>query len=93
MFSFDKMDFEETNKVVGWSEEKPDPDFFGGLGPMNTVADFVSELHDSLFRDILGDETMDRPLGSFEKDELFRIMAGIFLSRGFEGWATKGRNC
>lgn len=93
MFDFDKMDFEETNKVAGCSEEKPDPNFFGGFGPMNTVADFVSELHDSLFRDMLGDETMDRPLGSFEKDELFRIMARIFLSRGFEGWAAKGRNC
>lgn len=69
--------------------EIPDPDFFGGLGPMNTVADFISELNDSFFRDILGDEMMDRALGSFEKDDLFRVMARIFLNTGFEKWAMK----
>ena len=67
--------------------KKPDPNFFGGLGPKNTVADFVSELSDSLFRDILGDETMDKSLGSFDKDELFRVMAKIFLSDGFRRYA------
>lgn len=67
---------------------KPDPEFFGGLGPMNTVSDFVSELGDSLFRDILGDETMDKPLGSFRKEELFPVMARIFLNIGCEKWMT-----
>ena len=67
----------------------PDPDFFGGLGPMNTVADFISELNDSFFRDILGNETMDKALGSFEKEDLFRVMAKIFLNTGFEKWAMK----
>lgn len=93
MFTFKEGKWDKERNEVIWKENEPDPDFFGGLGPMNTVADFVSELHDSLFRDILGDETMDRPLGSFDKNELFRIMARIFLSRGFEGWAAKGRNC
>jgi hypothetical protein len=69
--------------------EIPDPDFFGDLGPMNTVADFVAELNDSFFRDILGDETMDRALGSFKQDDLFRVMARIFLNTGFERWAMK----
>ena len=67
----------------------PDPNFFGGLGPMNTVADFISELNDSFFRDILGNETMDKALGSFEKEDLFRVMAKIFLNTGFEKWAMK----
>ena len=53
--------------------------FYEVLGPANTVADFVSELYDSLFRDILGDSIMDRSLGSFTKDELFRIMSCVFL--------------
>lgn len=69
--------------------KRPEPDFFGGLGPMNTVADFVSELSDSLFRDILGNETMDKPLGSFGKEQLFPVMAKIFLNLGCERWMTK----
>ena len=65
------------------SEEKIDAvDFFGGLGAMNTVSDFVTELYDSLFRDILGDEVMDSPLGSFNKVELFSVMSKIFLQDG-----------
>ena len=79
---------EKTNEWY-WSNEKPNAKFFGGLGPMNTVADFVSELNDCLFRDILGNETMDRPLGSFTQDDLFRLMARIFLNTGFEKWAMK----
>lgn len=58
--------------------------FFDVIGPTNTVADFVSELYDSLFRDILGDELMDRQLGSFSKDEMFRVMSKIFLQDGNE---------
>lgn len=72
-----------------WTNEKSDPNFFGGLGPMNTVADFISELNDSFFRDILGNETMGKALGSFEKEDLFRVMAKIFLNTGFEKWAMK----
>lgn len=88
------MTFEELKETKKLAElyrhnKKSDPNFFGGLGPMNTVADFISELNDSFFRDILGDETMDRPLGSFEKDDLFRVMAQIFLNTGFEKWAMK----
>lgn len=79
--------FEELGNE-GWKSTKPDPDYFGGLGPMNTVADFVSELSDSLFRDILGDEMMDKPLGSFRKEELFPVMARIFLNIGCEKWMT-----
>lgn len=71
---------EDRKHCVDVETDIYDSNFFGGLGPMNTVADFVSELSDSLFRDILGNETMDRALGSFEKDELFRVMAKIFLS-------------
>lgn len=65
-------------------EEKPkrEDEWLMGLGPMNTVADFVSELYDSLFRDILGGDVMDRTLGSFDKQELFRVMARIFLQDG-----------
>ena len=88
------MTFEELKETKELADlyrqnEKPDPNFFGGLGPMNTVADFVAELNDSFFRDILGDETMDRPLGSFKQDDLFKVMARIFLNTGFERWAMK----
>jgi len=82
------MPYKKTEGLL-LENEKSDPDFFGGLGPMNTVADFISELNDSFFRDILGDETMDRSLGSFDKDDLFRVMAQIFLNTGFERWAMK----
>lgn len=88
-FNFKEGKWEENENERVWAEAKPDPDFFGGLGPMNTIADFVAELNDSLFRDILGDETMDRTLGSFEQEDLFRIMARIFLNTGFERWALK----
>lgn len=63
-------------------EPKHEDEWLMGLGPMNTVADFVSELYDSLFRDILGGDVMDRALGSFDKQELFRVMARIFLQDG-----------
>lgn len=65
-------------------EERPkrEDEWLMGLGPMNTVADFVSELYDSLFRDILGNDVMDRTLGSFDKQDLFRVMARIFLQDG-----------
>ena len=80
----------ETGKFCNDAgEEIPDPNFFAGLGPMNTIADFVMVLNESLFRDILGDETMDRPLGSFDKDDLFRVMAKIFLNTGFRMWSQK----
>lgn len=62
-------------------EEEASNDFMG-LGPMNTVSDFVSELYDGLFRDILGDDVMDRTLGSFDRKELFKVMAKIFLQDG-----------
>jgi len=55
---------------------------FMGLSPMNTVSDFVTELYDGLFRDILGDDTMDRALGSFDRKELFKVMSRIFLQDG-----------
>lgn len=89
MKQFDEFYSREDAAIDTKDCKKPDPDFFGGLGPMNTVADFVSELNDSFFRDILGDETMDRALGSFEKEDLFRVMAQIFLNTGFEKWAMK----
>lgn len=89
MKQFDEFYSREDAAIDTKDYRKPDPDFFGGLGPMNTVADFVSELNDSFFRDILGDETMDRPLGSFEKEDLFRVMAKVFLNTGFEKWAMK----
>lgn len=89
MKDYDEFYSMEDAAIGTKNYRKPDPDFFGGLGPMNTVADFVSELSDSLFRDILGDETMDRPLGSFEKEDLFQVMARIFLNSGFERWAMK----
>ena len=63
-------------------DEQKDPGFFEVLGPNNTVADFVSELYDSLFRDILGNDVMDSKLGSFSKDEMFRIMSKVFLQDG-----------
>ena len=89
--NFRDGEFKKEEIVLNWNEmeEKPDPDFFGGLGPMNTVADFISELNDSFFRDILGNEIMDKARGSFEKEDLFRVMAKIFLNTGFEKWATK----
>ncbi len=62
-FNFKEGKWDEGNGELYWAGEKPDPGFFGGLGPMNTVADFISELNDSYFRDILGDETMDRGSG------------------------------
>ena len=71
-----------TNLGTEMSNVTDENDFFGGLGPLNTVADFVSELYDSLFRDILGDDVMDRTLGSFDKRELFTVMAKIFLQDG-----------
>lgn len=64
-----------------FEEEELSNDFMG-LGPMNTVSDFVSELYDGLFRDILGDDVMDRTLGSFDRKELFKVMAKIFLQDG-----------
>ncbi len=88
-FNFKEGKWDDWSGEWLWEGEKTDPNFFGGLGPMNTVADFISELNDSFFRDILGDETMDRPLGSFEQNDLFRIMARIFLNTGFERWAMK----
>lgn len=66
----------ETTEVAA-----PENDFMG-LGPMNTVSDFVTELYDGLFRDILGDDTMDRALGSFDRKELFKVMSRIFLQDG-----------
>lgn len=57
-------------------------DYFMGLAASNTVSDVVTELYDALFREILGDDTMDRTLGSFDRKELFRIMAKIFLQDG-----------
>lgn len=86
-FNFKEGKWDEGNREWYWSNEELDEKFFGGLGPMNTVADYIMELNDCLFRDILGDETMDRPLGSFKQDDLFKIMARIFLSTGFERWA------
>jgi len=59
-----------------------DANYFGGLGPMNTVGDFITELYDNLFREILGDDTMDRPLASFSQSEFFTVMAKIFLQDG-----------
>ncbi len=88
-FNFEECRLDEGNAEWLWAGEKPEPNFFGGLGPTNTVADFVAELNDSFFRDILGDETMDRPLGRFKQDDLFRVMARIFLNTGFEQWAMK----
>ena len=64
------------------SEEKTSENNFMGLGPMNTVSDFVIELYDGLFREILGDDTMDRTLGSFDSKELFKVMSKIFLQDG-----------
>lgn len=69
-----KIDCEEEQ---GQGEE-----FLMGLGAMNTVSDFVSELYDVLFREILGDDIMDRALGSFDKKELFLVMSKIFLQDG-----------
>lgn len=89
MRTFDEFYSREDSAIDTKDYKKPDPNFFGGLGPMNTVADFVAELNDSFFRDILGDETMDRALGSFKQDDLFRVMARIFLNTGFEKWAMK----
>lgn len=84
-FRFDEM---ERDPDGNWKVKQPELDFFDGLGAANTVADFVSELGDSLFRDILGSETMDRTLGSFKKEELFQVMARIFLNIGCEKWAS-----
>ena len=55
---------------------------FMGLSPNNTVSDFVAELYDAMYRDILGNETMDRALGSFDRHELFKVMSRIFLQDG-----------
>lgn len=76
--------FEDTFDLGpdGIEPEQKDPGYFEVLGPDNTVADFVSELYDSLFRDILGNEVMDAKLRSFSKDELFRVMSRIFLQDG-----------
>lgn len=63
-------------------EQNQSEEFLMGLGAMNTVSDFVSELYDVLFREILGDEIMDRTLGSFDKKELFLLMSKIFLQDG-----------
>lgn len=71
------------NLHIDCEEEKTREDeFLMGLGAMNTVSDFVSELYDVLFREILGDEVMDRTLGSFDKKELFLVMSKIFLQDG-----------
>ena len=59
-----------------------DANYFGGLGPMNTIGDFVTELYDNLFREILGEEMMDRPLCSFSAPEFYAVMAKIFLQDG-----------
>ena len=85
----------ETTTETEPIEVAPSECDFMGLGPMNTVSDFVSELYDALFRDILGDEIMDRPLGSFDRHELFRVMSRIFLQDGnykiYEQLARKGQ--
>lgn len=90
-FNIEEGKWDEKEIILDWHDpdDKPEPNFFGGLGPMNTVADFVAELNDSFFRDILGDEAMDRALGSFKQEDLFRVMARIFLNTGFERWAMK----
>ena len=71
------------NLRIDCEEEQPrDEEFLMGLGAMNTVSDFISELYDVLFREILGDDVMDRTLGSFDKKELFLVMSKIFLQDG-----------
>ena len=56
--------------------------YFMGLSPSNTISDVVTELYDNMFREILGDDTMDRALGSFSRQELFKVMSMIFLQDG-----------
>ena len=63
-------------------DEESISSYFMGLSASNTVSDVVTELYDAMFREILGDETMDRALGSFNRQELFRVMAKIFLQDG-----------
>lgn len=69
-------------EVEAEREQQSTTEFFGGLGPANTISDFITELYEGLFRDILGDETMDRALGSFNRTELFSVMSKIFLQDG-----------
>jgi hypothetical protein len=69
-------------KIDCEEEQNREDEFLMGLGAMNTVSDFVSELYDVLFREILGDDVMDRTLGSFDKKELFLVMSRIFLQDG-----------
>ena len=69
-------------KIDCEEEQNQSEEFLMGLGAMNTVSDFVSELYDVLFREILGDEVMDRTLGSFDKKELFLVMSKVFLQDG-----------
>lgn len=64
------------------NNEESISDYFMGLSASNTVSDVVTELYDAMFREILGDDTMDRALGSFDRKELFRVMAKIFLQDG-----------
>ena len=64
------------------NNEESISNYFMGLSASNTVSDVVTELYDAMFREILGDETMDRALGSFNRQELFRVMAKIFLQDG-----------
>lgn len=78
MFMFEKF-YEKDDEQNELIEQREPEDF---LGPMNTVADFVSELYDSIFRDILGNDIMDRTLGSFSKQDLFRVMSCVFLQDG-----------
>lgn len=69
-------------KIDCEEEQDQGEEFLMGLGAMNTVSDFVSELYDTLFREILGDDIMDRALGTFSKKELFLVMSKIFLQDG-----------
>ena len=79
MFMFEKKFYEKDDEQNELIEQREPEDF---LGPMNTVADFISELYDSIFRDILGNDIMDRTLGSFSKQDLFRVMSCVFLQDG-----------
>lgn len=76
------MEFVFENKPVMTNDLTVEEDFLMGLGAQNTVSDFVSELYDTLFREILGDDVMDRALGSFNRKELFLVMSKIFLQDG-----------
>lgn len=74
--------FDSVEKECTKTNEEFISDYFMGLSASNTVSDVVTELYETMFREILGDETMDRALGSFDRKELFRVMAKIFLQDG-----------